>query len=405
MIGVDEAIRILADAAEPREPVEVPVERANRLGLAEDVLADRDFPAADRSAMDGFAVRSSDVRAPVASLRIVGEIPAGSSADGVSIGPGDAVRLYTGAVLPQGADAVVMVEHTREDRDRGVVRIDAAVEAGENVRRQGSDCKQGERVLEAGAPIHAPELAALASVGRSRVWVHRPPVAHVVSTGDELVEPGETPAPHQIRESNGRMLVALLAEIGIRSQPIGRAGDRPDALARALETGLGADILLVSGGVSVGTYDLVAETLRASGAEILFHGVAMKPGKPVLAARRGTTLVVGLPGNPVSAYVGFCVLVAPALRRMLGYRGFATPEIDAVLLAPLEQRPGRETFHLARIEARAGRFEAAPIATTGSGDVLALARANGLLRLPATASRIEAGRTVRALVWRDAAHR
>jgi molybdopterin molybdotransferase len=220
----------------------------------------------------------------------------------------------------------------------------------------------------------------------------------IVSTGDELVEVGEVPAPHQIRDSNGRMLAALVGETGSRALAVDRAGDRPDLLAHALRTGLGADLLLVTGGVSVGAYDLVARTLGEAGAETLFHGVAMKPGKPVLAARRGATVVVGLPGNPVSAHVAFVVLVAPALRRMLGYRRFATPEVDAVLAAPVAQRPGRETFHLAQFAWRGGRFDAAPIRTTGSGDVLALARSGGLLRVPATVSRLDAGHTVRALV-------
>lgn len=405
MIAVDEAIRILTDAAAPREPVEVPLARAHGLALAEDVAADRDFPPTDRSAMDGYALRAADAAVAGASLRVVGEVPAGSSGAGVSVGPGQAARVFTGAVLPAGADAVVMVERTSASVDGAVVRIEVAVETGAHVRRGGSERGRGERVLEAGTPIHAPEVAALASVGRSRVRVCRPPLVHVLSTGDELVEPDETPAAHQIRESNGRMLVALLGEVGVRARTLGRAGDRAEELGRALDLGLGADLLLVTGGVSVGTYDLVAETLRQAGAETLFHGVAMKPGQPVLAARRGATVVVGLPGNPVSAHVVFGVLVAPALRRMLGYRHFRAPEIDAVLVAPVVQRPGRETFHLARIEARAGRLEAAPIATTGSGDVLALARASGLLRVPAATSRIDAGATVRVLLWRDAEFR
>ena len=405
MIPVDDAIRILADAAEPREVVEAPLAQARGLALGEEIVADRDFPPTDRSAMDGYAVRAADVRGAEARLRLVGEVPAGTAAVGLAVGPSEAARVFTGAVVPAGADAVVMLEGASEEAAGRLVRVEGPVEPGENVRHRASDRCRGATIVEAGTPIHAPEVAALASVGRVRIRVHRPPVVQVVSTGDELVPPRETPLPHQIRESNGVMLVALLGEMGVAARILGRVEDRPEALARTLGDGLGADLLLVTGGMSVGAYDLVARTLAEAGAATLFHGVAMRPGKPVLAARRGSTVAVGLPGNPVSALVGFAVLVAPALRRMLGYRRWATPEIEAVLAAPLSQRPGRESFYLARIAWRGGRLEAERVAATGSGDVLALSRANGLLRVAATASRLEAGERVRALLWRDSEFR
>ena len=399
MIPVDEAVRILADAVEPGGPVEVPLEHAHGLALAEEVLADRDVPPTDRSAMDGYAVRAADVRDARATLRLVGEVRAGATAAGLRVGAGQAVRVFTGAGVPAGADAVVMVERTEEAA--GAVEVRGRVEPGDNVRARASDCRRGAIVVEAGTPIRAAEVAALAAVGCVRVRVHRPPVVHLVSTGDELVPPREAPLEHQIRESNGPMLAALLGEMGIAARILGRAGDRPAELARTLGVGLGADLLLVSGGVSVGAYDFVARTLAAAGARTLFHGVAMRPGKPVLAARRGSTRIVGLPGNPLSAFVGFVVLVAPALRKMLGYRRWGTPEVEAVLRAPLKAGAGRESFYLGRIEWHAGRFEAELAPSSGSGDVLALARANGLLRVPGSPACLEAGERVRVLLYRD----
>jgi molybdopterin molybdotransferase len=268
--------------------------------------------------MDGYAVRAADVPEAGARLAVVGEIRAGAAGSDIVVAPGQAARVFTGAVIPDGADAVVIVERAREEADGRAVRVDGPVARGENVRVRASDRRAGEPVLLPGVTIGAAEIAVLSAVGSMRVRVRRPPVIHLVSTGDELVEPHEVPAPHQIRESNGRMLAAFLADLGAEAAVVGRAPDEPAGLARALGDGLAADLLLVSGGVSVGVYDLVARTLEDLGAETLFHGVAMRPGKPVLAARRGATLIVGLPGNPVSALVGLVVLVAPALRRMRG---------------------------------------------------------------------------------------
>ncbi len=406
MIAVDEAIRILTDDAAPREPVEVPLARAHGRALAEDVAADRDFPPTDRCAMDGYAAargrRSSRRRESARRGRGPGGI-LGCGRIGRA-GPGGADRSPA-RCSRAGADAVVMVERTSASVDGAVVRIEVAVETGAHVRRGGSERGRGERVLEAGTPIHAAEVAALASVGRSRVRVCRPPLVHVLSTGDELVEPDETPAAHQIREQQWpALLVALLGEVGVRARYARiEPATEPRSSTRALDLGLGADVLLVTGGVSVGTYDLVAETLRQAGAETLFHGVAMKPGQPMLAgAARRRRSSWDFRATRCRPHVVFGVSrragAAPDDRvSRTGELPRSTPCSSALVV----QRPGRETYHLARIEARAGRLEAAPIATTGSGDVLALARASGLLRVPAATSRIDAGATVRVLLWRD----
>jgi molybdopterin molybdotransferase len=403
VISIDEALGRLADAVEPGEPVDVPLDQAQGLALAFDVHADRDFPPSDRSAMDGYAVRSTDVPGPESRLALVGEIAAGGEASRFTVGPGQAVRLFTGATVPRGADAVVMVERTREEEGGAVVCVQGPIAPRENVRPRASEASRGDSVLQAGTRIGAPEIAALAAVGTIRVRVHRPPVVRIVSTGDELVGPDEVPLEHQIRESNGRMLRTLVREAGCETTVLAHVADRPERLRAALGDGFGADLLLVTGGVSVGAYDLVAPTLERAGTTTLFHGVAMKPGKPVLAARLRRTLVVGLPGNPVSAYVGFVVLVAPALRKMSGRRDWRTQEIGAVLTEPLPASAGRATFHLATFAWRAGLLESRLVPSCGSGDVLALARADGLLRAQAGSPRLAAGEQVPAIPWRTRA--
>jgi len=405
MIQPAEALRLLTDAASQGQTVEVSLDACYRLVLAESVQADRDFPATDRSAMDGFAVRAEDVQADSAVLSIVGEIPAGRSADGVTVGPGQAVRIFTGAVVPAGADSVVMVEDTESDTEAGTVRVGRRVRVGQHVRRQASDLRAGETILEPGSPIHAAEMAALTSVGCTRVRVHRPPTVGVLSTGDEVVEPSSTPEPYQIRNSNGGTLLAQLREIGLWGVYLGNVGDSMPELVDRLEQGLRGDVLLISGGVSVGEFDLVGKALEQAGVELLFHKVAVKPGKPILAGRTDRCLVIGLPGNPVSALTGFTVFVAPVLRKMMGYRRWQHREVRVTLDQPLPCRPGRATYHLARITWNDGRYEGHRVNTTGSADVLSMARANAFLVSPEQGGEFGPGDELPALLWSDADYR
>jgi molybdopterin molybdotransferase len=407
MISIDEAQRILGEAARPLDVVEASLDACHRLVLGEEVTADRDFPPTDRSAMDGFAVRSADIpdRDEDTVLEIAGEVRTGESADGLEVGVGQAARIFTGAVIPSGADAVVMVERTEEDRAAGTVRIRASVSSGQHVRPRGSEFHLGDPVLRAGSPIHAAEIAALASVGHTRVRVHRPPRVNVLSTGDEVIEPDRTPAPHQIRNSNGGTLLAQLRELGLRGLFLGNASDTAGELAEKLALGVNGDVLLVTGGVSVGEYDLVGRALSDAGMDLLFHKVAVKPGKPMLAGRCGGCLVVGLPGNPVSAFTGFAVFVAPVLRKMMGYRRWETEEMRATLDGPLKVKPGRKTYHLARLSWREGQLRGERIGSTGSGDVLSLARANGFLVTSEEGADLGPGDQLTALPWNDAHHR
>ena len=395
MIKIDEARRRFEAQLNPLPAETVSLGDALGRVLAARVSADRDFPPTDRSAMDGFAVRSADLPSP-GTLSVVSEVAAGADPTGTVVGAGEACRVFTGAVIPHGADAVVMVERTEEDREAGTVRIDDTPSPGQHIRRGGQDLKAGDPVLEPGVRIRAGEIAALASVGCVDVPVHRVPTVSVLSTGDEIVPPDRQPEPHQIRDSNSVMLVAQAREAGFAAIDLGHAPDRLDELRQKLALGLESDLLLVTGGVSVGDYDLVPETLAALGVETLFHGVAMKPGKPIFAGRpRKHGLVLGLPGNPLSVFVGFRLFGEPVLKALSGIPGYWPVHRTVKLTGGLRRRPGRETYHLATVV----DDEATPVSSTGSGDVLSLARANALVVTEADATDVPAGATLRAFLF------
>jgi len=398
MISIDEAIRLLDGALRPLGRESVPLEDALGRVLAEPIVADRDFPPTDRSAMDGFAVRSADLSSPC-TLKVVGEVRAGSDPEGRHVATGQACRVFTGAVIPAGADAVVMVERTEEDRLRNVVRIDDTPGAGQHIRKAAQDLRRGDPVLGSGTEIRSAEIAALASVGRVDVPVHCRPRVSVLSTGDEIVPAYQTPAAHQVRNSNTPMLLAQVKEAGFVAADLGGAPDRRELLREKLRRGLASDLLLVTGGVSVGDYDLVAEELTAAGVETLFHGIAMKPGKPILAGRRNGRLVLGLPGNPVSAFVGFKLFGEPALRRFSGRDQVWPQRVMVRLDAPIRRKPGRRTYHLAHVEDRGEGWVATPARSTGSGDVLSLVRANALVVTALDSSGATAGEKLDALLF------
>jgi len=401
MIDLDRARELLFREADALDTEEIPLDQAYGRVLRDAVPADRDFPPTDRSAMDGFAVRAADLGSGERMLDVVGESRAGGPSETLRVESGQAVRIMTGGVVPPGADAVVMVENTRSEESRDRVTVNDRPEAGQHIRHRGQDLKRGEAALQPGVPIYAPEIAALSSVGALRLLVSRKPVVSVLATGDEIVEADRTPLPHQLRNSNSPALLAQLRELEVEGRYLGIAGDDHGDLRRRIRQGLAGDCLLISGGVSVGEYDLVGEVLAEEGLRLFFHKVAIKPGKPILAGRCGDCLVLGLPGNPVSTYVGFVLFVAPVLRRMLGYKRWDNVELTATLEEPLRAKPGRMTFHLARLRASAGVLLTASAGSRGSGDVLSMIRANGLVVTPAAGANLPAGATVPALLWRD----
>lgn len=364
-----------------RLPLEdVAVEASAGCVLGEDARAATDLPPFDSSAMDGFAVRAADTPG---ELTVVGESAAGSPADRV-LGAGEAITISTGAVVPQGADAVVPVERTTGDV------VVERVEVGSSVRPRGGDIRAGDLVLAEGTEIRAAQLAALAAAGIATVRCARAPRVAVLSTGTELRRPGDRLGPGEIYESNALMLAAQLADAGAEPFVLDAVPDDEGALRSALEHALEHDVVLTSGGVSVGPHDLVRPTLAELGAEEVFWRVAVKPGKPVAFAVRGDTLVFGLPGNPVSSLVGFELFVRPALRAL---RGSADPRPayrQATLAATVRRDPGRDELMRARFVD--GALE--PIAGQGSHMIARAALAEALVRIPHGDGEVAAGTQV-----------
>jgi molybdenum cofactor synthesis domain-containing protein len=396
MILFEEALAIVLAEVTPLPGEEVSLEQALGRVLAEDVAADQDLPPFDRAAMDGFAVRAADVAAAPVALDVVGEVRAGEWPDLV-VGPGQAVRIMTGAPVPSGADAVQPVEKT-QPLDEFRVTILAAAAEGANVAPRGSEVWAGDVVLARGRTIDPSAIAVLASAGKARVRVARRPVLALLVTGDEIVEVTARPAPGQIRNTNGPAVAAQSRLVGADVRLLGVAPDRQEAIAEALRAGLGADVMIVSGGVSAGDYDLVEPALLDLGARFLFTKVSIKPGAPLVFGRLGGTLVFGLPGNPVSAQVTFDLFVRPALLKMQGARVLDRPRVAVELLGAVRNRSGRKSYVPARVRFEGGRLVARPLRSMGSGDLVAHARANALLVIEAGREEAVAGEGAEALL-------
>ena len=390
LLDVDAArARILAAFA-PLPVVRVPLGNALGSVLAVDVIAGSSVPAFPNAAMDGFAVRAVETLGASAErparLRVIGEAAAGyESATIVTLGT--AVRIMTGAPLPAGADAVVRFEET-DERDgalrRGpgdMVAIVMSVRSGENVRPIGEDVHAGETVLTAGTRVRPAEIGVLATLNRTQATVHRRPRVGILVTGDEIVDPGEPLGPGQIRNSNAPMLAALVTRWGGEAVPLGTARDTEDDLRGRLARADGLDLLLTTGGVSVGDYDLVKQVLHAEGRIDLWE-VRIKPGKPLAFGCLGRTPVLGLPGNPVAAAVAFEQFARPAIRKMLGDRCLEIPTVLARLSGRIENRGGRRHYVRVTVEATAEGYIARVAGGQGSGVLSTLARANGLLVIP-----------------------
>lgn len=389
MLSVEEAqARVMAEIAAGRaEPV--PLEEALGRILREDVIATRDLPPADNSAMDGYAVRAEDLREVPVRLPVTDDIAAGHPPRR-ALEPGTAMRIMTGAFVPDGADTVVQVELT--DGGTEVVTIDKTLPRGTNVRRRGEDMRAGAVVIRRGVRIGAAETAMLAAVQKTSVPVGRRPSVAILSTGDELVDFHEPLTDGKIVNTNGPLLRALVLEAGAIPRVVGIVRDTKEATIAAFETALESDFVLSSGGVSVGAYDFVKEALDALGAEAKFWRVAMKPGKPVVLSRRGDCVIFGLPGNPVSCLVSFHLFAAPALRKFMGQEsGLYPPSVQARLEAPLKSIGDRRVYVRVQISARDGELHARPLTSQGSGSLTSMIGANGLAIVEAGVTRVDAG--------------
>jgi molybdopterin molybdotransferase len=372
---------------------------ADALGrvIAEDVLSDVDMPPFDRSAMDGYAVRAGDTAGAPVLLDVAGQVRAGQVPDR-PLEPGKAVQVMTGAPVPAGATAVQPVEKTRAHGDGKRVEILEPVEAGAHISRMGSEVRRGDRVLSRGETLDPAGLAVLASVGKGRLKVGQRPRVSVLVTGDELVDVWTRPAGGQIRNSNGTAVLAQARWAGAEVRDLGVVPDDAEKIAALVRTGFESDVLVLSGGVSEGAFDLVEPVLLRFDVGLLFTRVAIKPGAPLVFGRRGDKLVFGLPGNPVSAQVTFDLFVRPALLRLQGALTVSRPKVEVELLEPARNRSGRRAHLPARVRTEGGRLVARFVPSQGSADLVAHARANALVVLEADRPRAEAGERAAAIL-------
>lgn len=378
-------------------PVET-VELKDALGriLAQEVRADREYPPFDRAARDGFAVRSTDCQKAGTTLHVIGEVAAGRGFPG-QLTSGECVQIMTGAPVPAGADAVVMIEHTHPGTERGTAVIERIVQAAMNFTPRGSESGKGDVLLKPSVRIGVAEVAVAAQVGCTGIDVYRKPRVGILSTGSELVEISAQPGEFGVRNSNSASLAAQVEFAGGEAVRLGNAPDRTDELRKDIERGLREDILVISGGVSAGKYDLVEPVLLQLGAEFLFDAVEIRPGRPaVFAICRGKP-VFGLPGNPVSTMVTFELFVAPALDILHGTEPGALPLLKAKLAGAVEQRAALTYFLPARIAWPHGEAEVTALPWQGSGDIATVARGNCFLVVSQAKLKLAAGEWVDVL--------
>ncbi len=400
MISCEKALELVLANLPERKSELVPLHGALRRSLAGPLVADSDVPPFNRAAMDGYAIRACDAAQAPAELEYAGEIRAGGGAPG-SLSPGQAIAIMTGAPVPDGADAIQMVEQTRRPPSGRKVIILKAVKPGENIAPLGFEAKAGDVVLEECRYIGPAEMAVLATFGFARVRVWSRPRVAVLVTGDELVEVEDTPRPDQIRNSNAYSITAQLRLMGVEPDYLGIVRDDRKELRERVSEGLERDFLILSGGVSMGEYDFAKDVFGELGLEIIFSRVAMKPGKPTVFARKGERLVFGLPGNPVSTFVAFENFVRPALGRLCGLSRPDLPRVRGELMRDMKQTVGRTSFLPAWVSIGSVGWTVEPLPWKGSADIIGFARANAAVVFPADRDLMAAGESVEVMLFPD----
>jgi len=403
LLNPDKALEIILDSV-PTLETEV-VELAESLGraLAEDIIADSDLPPFDNSTMDGYAVIAADTTGATEHeprrLTVLSEEPAGTVIS-EKVTPRTAVRIMTGAAIPTGADAVVIVEHTITPQDReSDVLIYHEVKRGENTRPAGEDVKRGEVVLRAGARIGPAEMGMLASLGKAKIRVTRKPRVALITTGNEIVDVNDIPGPGQIRDSNrycvlGQVLVSG-GMVSMFRRVSDKSGDMEQALLAAAEV---SDIIITTGGVSVGRYDLVKDAITELG-ELYFWKIALKPGKPVVYAKIAGKPAFGLPGNPVSSMVTFDLFVRPAMLRMMGVRDINRATVPSIVQQNIKHEVGRREFVRAVTIWRENGYISTPTGSQGSGRLSSMLGANSYIIISEDRGNISAGEQLEVILW------
>lgn len=399
LLPVDDAIAAMLDGVERLGPEKVAIDEAAGRVLAAPLKAMRTQPPFDASAMDGYAVRAADLETVPARLRLVGESAAGKRHPG-PVNSGETVRIFTGAPLPEGAEAILIQENARK-LDAGLIEAIETVEAGRHIRRAGLDFSTGDALLEDGRRLDPAALSLAAAANHAALSIVRKPRVAVLATGSELVAPGAQAGPDQIVASNGYGIAAIAREAGAEVLDMGIVHDDRDALGRAIRGAFdaGADVIVTLGGASVGDHDLVREVLVSEGIDLAFWKIAMRPGKPLMFGRKGATRVLGLPGNPVSSLVGGHVFLKPLLAR-LGGHAFAPAIRAAILAAAMNENDQRRDYVRARSETRADGLFVTPFPRQDSSMLTTLAEADCLIMREPFAAAAEVGEPCRVLMLR-----
>lgn len=397
MIEFEEALSIILKNTDIIPTEEVPVDESMGRVLKEDAYSGIEMPPFDKSAVDGYAVKASDVKRVPARLRCLGLIQAGE-AFGRRLARGECVKIMTGAPMPKGADSVVMVEDSRQQGE--YVELSGSAEKGENVCFKGEDLKKRQKVLQKGIRISASHVAILATIGMPFVKVNGRPRVAILNTGGEIVPLGEKLGRNKIYNSNGPMLSALLKADGIEPYFLGIAKDNVRDLKKEIGRGLDADVLLISGGVSMGDYDLIPSVLEGMGIKKIFHKVNIKPGKPLFFARRKKTIIFGVPGNPVSNFLAYLIFVRPALNKMTGCRCGKPGFKEGIIETGFHSKAGRRHFVLVKVSKRENRYYLTPVTSHGSADVLALSKADGFMAVGPHTGVIKKRSKVEFITWK-----
>ncbi len=406
MISVEEALERMLAEISPLSTIKVPLSASSGLVLVEDVIAQEAIPPFANSAMDGFALRSKDTRSPdgkLPHLRVTGSVAAGYTADH-AVEESTAMRITTGAPIPPGADAVIQVELTRfSGPDSAWVEIQQEVPPGNNIRPAGDDIQPGQMVLTRGSVIGAWEIGVLATLGWATVPVIRRARVAILGTGDEVVDIDQPLQAGQIRNSNSYLLEAAVSQIGAEAHRLGVARDTLESLHEKFREAISYDLILTSGGVSVGDFDLVKDVMTEQG-QINFWRINMRPGKPVAFGHIAGVPLLGLPGNPVSTAVTFELFGRPLLRKMQGHTHLSRPQVDVVVADGIEAGPTRRHYVRAHVTWQDGRFVAHTTGNQGSHRMTSLLNANALIVVPESGAPVRPGDTVKALMlnWPEA---
>jgi molybdopterin molybdotransferase len=397
MISIEKALEIVLSQAKPLPSINVPLQNAKSYRLSEPIFADMDTPSFDRAMMDGYALMAL-LSGVGREIEVDGIIVAGEFRSD-PVPQGKAVKIMTGAPVPEGVDAVIQVELTSEIGENRI-RLNGAVNPGDNVARKGSEIKKGQKILKEGTTIDPSVASVLAMAGKHEPKVFRLPEVGILSSGTELVEPGEPVKPGQIRESNSYGLSVQCNLWGAVPVRLGIAGDDPDQLKSAIQSGLKFDILAITGGVSMGDFDLIPDILREMGVDILFHKVNQKPGKPVLYGKFGNSHVFGLPGNPVAAFLDFELYVGPLIRRMAGEEGFESKWLSGITMGEFRIKSDKPHLKPVRVGLVDGVWQVEPASSMGSADILSIVGTNAFAKFTEGRYTVPSGERVQFLFHR-----